>query len=315
MKNRKPEPNKLHQSRKRRNRKYTMTLCLMLLPGLVCLFLFNYLPMGGAVIAFKDYKPLKGIWGSAWCGLKNFEFFFSSQDAARTIRNTVLYSVGFLILDLILGVLVAILLYNLKSKAGIKVYHTAILMPQFLSIVIVSFLVYAFLSPSYGFLNRIIVALGGDAISWYSMPKYWPWILVIVHCWMALGTGSLYYYAALTGIDPSLFDSADLDGANAFQRAWHICIPELVPIIVMMLILGIGRIFNDDMGLFYQVPRNTGMLYSATDTINTYTYRALLDGNLSKSAAVGLFQSFTGLCLVVGANGLIRKISPENSMF
>lgn len=116
-----------------------MTLCLMLLPGLVCLFLFNYLPMGGAVIAFKDYKPLKGIWGSAWCGLKNFEFFFSSQDAARTIRNTVLYSVGFLILDLILGVLVAILLYNLKSKAGIKVYHTAILMPQFLSIVIVSF--------------------------------------------------------------------------------------------------------------------------------------------------------------------------------
>ncbi len=300
---------------KKRQRKYTMTLLGMTIPGLICLLLFNYLPMFGVVIAFKNYVPLKGILGSEWCGLHNFEFFFTSQDMWRTIRNTVGYATEFLILDLILGVVIAILLYNIRNEKSVKVYHTIILLPKFLSIVIISFVVYAFLSPSYGVLNSIIVELGGDKIQWYSEASYWPWILTIVRSWMTIGGGCMYYYAALTGIDPSLFESAELDGANALQKAWYISIPELVPIMIMMTILGIGGLFSGDMGLFYQVPKNQGILYETTDIINTYTYRALLKGSLANSAAVGLFQSFVGLLLVLVTNGIIKKVSPENSMF
>lgn len=152
-------------------------------------------------------------------------------------------------------------------------------------------------------------------MQWYTDPKYWPWILCIVHVWQSLGSGCLYYYAALTGMDPTLLEAAELDGANTLQKTWHVLIPTLVPIMVMMTILGIGGLFSGDMGLFYQIPRDSGVLYETTDIINTYTYRALLNGSLEKSAAVGLFQSVVGLILVVGTNAIVRKVSPENSMF
>lgn len=303
------------RNRIKARKKYTLTLLMLCIPGLICLFLFNYLPMFGIIIAFKDYVPVKGLLRSEWCGLKNFEFFFTSQDAVRTIRNTVLYGVEFLILDLILGVLVAILLYNIKSRVGLKVYHTIILLPRFLSIVIVSFIVYAFLSPANGVVNQLIMTFGGEAVKWYAEAKYWPFIITIVHSWMIIGSGCLYYYAALTGIDSSLFEAADIDGANVFQKMCHIAIPELVPIMVIMTILGIGHLFSGDMGLFYQVPKDQGLLYKTTDIINTFTYRALLSGDFEKSAAVGLFQSVVGFILVVTTNQIIRKVSPENSMF
>jgi len=301
--------------KKAAKRKYNMTLLALCIPGLICLFLFNYLPMGGIVIAFKKYAPMKGLLASQWVGFKNFEFFFTSQDLFRTIRNTVLYSITFLITDLLFGVLIAVLLYNLHTKVGLKVYHTIIMIPRFMSIIIIAYIVYAFLSQQNGVLNRVIVALGGTAIKWYTKPSYWPFILTIVHVWASLGAGCLYYYSALTSIDPTLYEAAEIDGANVLQKTWHVSIPELVPIMVMMTILGIGGLFNGDIGLFYQVPRNTGLLYSTTDIINTYTYRALLAGSLEKSAAVGLFQSVVGLFLVVGTNAIVRKVSPENSMF
>lgn len=306
---------KASRSKIKAQKKYNLTLLMLCIPGLICLFLFSYLPMFGIIIAFKDYVPFKGVFGSEWCGLKNFEFFFTSQDAVRTIRNTVLYSVGFLILDLILGVLIAVFLYNIKSKMGLRVYHTIILLPRFMSIVIVSFIVYAFLSPASGVLNQVITAFGGEGIKWYSEAKYWPAILTIVHAWMTIGSGCLYYYAALAGIDSSLFEAAEIDGANVVQKSWYVAIPELIPIMVMMTILGIGGLFSGDMGLFYQVPKNQGLLYEATDIINTYTYRALLGGSLDNSAAVGLFQSVVGFVLVITTNQIIRKVSPENSMF
>ena len=301
--------------RKREKRKYTLTLLMMTLPGMVCLILFSYLPMFGIVIAFKNYVPLKGVFASEWVGFKNFEFFFTSQSAWRTIRNTVLYSIDFLVLDLVLGVLIAILLYNLTSSRALKTYHTIILLPRFLSIIIISFITYAMLSPSYGVVNQLVRAMGGNTVQWYSEAKYWPWIITIVHCWMSIGAGCLYYYAALTGIDASLFEAATIDGATCWQKAWYIMIPSLVPIMVIMTILGIGGLFSGDMGLFYQVPKDQGLLYETTDIINTYTYRALLGGSLAKSAAVGLFQSVVGLFLVLGTNTIVRKVSPEHSMF
>lgn len=306
---------KLSRSKLAATRKYNFTLLGLCLPGLICLLTFSYLPMFGIIIAFKDYVPLKGIFGSEWNGLANFEFFFSSQDAVRTIRNTVFYSIEFLVLDLVFGVLIAIFLYNLRGKIGLKVYHTIILLPRFLSIVIIAFMTYAVLSPAYGIANQVIRFFGGEGVQWYSEAKYWPFIITIVYIWKSIGSGCLYYYAALTGIDPALFEAAEIDGANVVQKTWHVAIPELIPIMVMMTILGIGGLFSGDMGLFYQVPKNQGLLYEATDIINTYTYRALLSGSLAKSAAVGLFQSVIGFFLVVGTNQIVRKVSPENSMF
>ena len=296
-------------------RKYNLTLLGLCLPGLICLILFNYLPMFGIVIAFKDYVPLKGIFGSEWNGLYNFRFFFESQEAVRTIRNTILYSIEFLVLDVFLGVLIAILLYNLKSRIGLKVYHTTILLPRFLSIVIIAFMTYSIFSPTSGIANQLIRFWGGEGIQWYAEAKYWPAIITVVYIWKSIGAGCLYYYAALTGIDPALFEAAEIDGANSVQKMWHVAIPELIPIMVMMTILGIGGLFSGDMGLFYQVPKNQGLLYETTDIINTYTYRALLSGSLAKSAAVGLFQSVIGFFLVIGTNQIVRKVSPENSMF
>ena len=188
------------------------------------------------------------------------------------------------------------------------------LIPSFLSIIIVAYIAYGFLNQSRGVLNELITLFGGEPVSWYMDAAYWPAIITVVHVWKSLGSGCLYYYAALTGIDGTLFEAAEIDGANVLQKTWHVAIPELIPIMVMTTILGIGSIFSGDMGLFYNVPRNTGLLYETTDIINTYTYRALLDGSLEKSAAVGLFQSVVGFVLVISTNALVRKISPENSM-
>ncbi len=305
----------LLRMKRRKDFRENLSLFLLALPGLTFLIICNYLPMGGIVIAFKDYAPRKGIFGSDWVGFDNFKFFFTSQDAGRVIRNTVLYAFEFLILDLVLGVLIALLLYHLKNQKTLKIYHTIILIPRFISIIIIAFMAYGFLSPSYGLINQVITFLGGTKVDWYSNPAYWPWILTIVHVWQVAGSGCLYYYAGLVGIDPSLFEAASIDGANTWQKCWHIAIPSLIPIMTMMTILGIGSLFNGDLGLFYQVPKDQGILYPTTDIINTYVYRALLDGSMERSAAVGLFQSVTGLILVLVTNGIVRKVSPENKMF
>ena len=295
--------------------KENLQMLTMTIPGLVLVFLFCYLPMPGIAIAFKKYNPNLGIWGSAWNGLDNFKFFFTSQDAGRTIRNTVLYSVGFLIIDLFFAVGLALMFYFLRSRKALKVYNTIVIKPKFMSAVIVAFIVYAILSPSYGLLNSIIKFFGGKPIAWYSEPKYWPWILTITHIWQTVGMNSIVYYASLMSLDESLLEAAVIDGANRRQQIFHVIIPHLVPIMVITTILGMGSIFGGDFGLFYQVPKDQGLLYPTTDIISTYTYRAMLSGSLEKSAAVGLFQSVVGLIMVVTTNAIVKKISPENSLF
>ncbi len=310
-----PTLDKNRRLARRRILKDNVSLWGLALPGFILLLVFSYLPMGGIVLAFKNYVPRKGIFGSEWCGFDNFAFFFTSQDAGRTIRNTLLYSVAFLIIDLVLGVVMALLLFHLRSQRSLKVYHTTMLIPKFMSIIIVSFIAYSFLAPSQGALNQVIKFFGGDPISWYNEPIYWPVILTVVHMWQIAGSGCLYYYAALVGLDSTLFEAASIDGAGTLRKCWSIAVPALIPVMCMMLILGIGRLFSADMGLFYNVTKNQGTLYSTTDVIATYTYRALLSGALEKSTAVGLFQSAAGMILVLVSNAIIRKVSPENSMF
>lgn len=292
-----------------------LQMLLMVLPGVLCLIVFQYLPLPGIAIAFKKYNPYKGIFGSPWVGLKNFEFFFSSQDAARTIGNTLMYSISFLIIDLVAAVVLALMLYYLRNRIATKFYNTVVIIPKFMSMVIVAFIVYAILSPTYGMLNQMIVKLGGTGVNWYAEPKYWPLILTATHVWQTVGMNCVLYYSSLMSMDNALVEAAEMDGANRLQQIWHVIIPHLVPIMVITTILAIGSLFSSSLDLFYQIPKNQGLLYATTDTINTYVYRALLEGSLEKSAAINLFQSAVGFVLIIGTNAIVKKISPENSLF
>lgn len=241
---------------RRRNFRYT----LFALPALIYLLLFNYLPMSGIVVAFKDYKHVDGIWGSAWVGLKNFEFFFQSSDAWRILRNTIGYSLAILIcLNLVGGMIVAILLYEVRNRFANKFYQTAMLLPDFVSWVVISFIAYLFLNPTnIGILNRLLTSLGLDAINWYNEPKYWPFIIVFFQMWKAVGMAALYYYAALLNVDPSLYEAAVMDGASKFRQIWHISVPELMPMACLVLITQLGGILGGSFDMFYQLPMNSG---------------------------------------------------------
>lgn len=294
-------------------------LFIMCIPGLVFFILFHYLPMFGIIIAFKQYRFDMGIWGSPWNGLKNFEFMFSSPDAWVITRNTILYNLVFILGGIVLNVAMAIGLNELRNKAFSKVCQTIVLMPHFLSYVIVSFLVLAFLHVENGLMNRVVLpALGMDGIDWYSTDKPWPAILIIVNFWKTVGYGSVVYLAGIAGIDTSLYEAAKVDGANRWQQIRYITIPALVPLIVILTILNVGKIFNSDFGLFYQVPLNTGALYPATNVISTYVYNMLMSagtGSVGMASAAAFYQSVVGFILVITTNLIVRKISPENALF
>lgn len=289
-------------------------LCLQL-PALILFIVFCYVPMYGVIIAFKDFNSNMGIFKSPWVGLENFEFFFASSDAFRIIRNTFCYSVVFLILGTFLAVVVALMLYNLRQRWLVKTYNTIMILPKFMSAVLVSFIVYALLNPSSGLINALLEAFGKEAVDWYSIPEAWPFILTFVQMWMTVGWSSIIYYAALMGINPELFEAAEIDGASKFTQTVKIAVPEIMSLIIIQTILACGSLFQGDFGLFYQIPRNVATLYPTTDVINTYTFRALMSGSMSKSAAVGLMQSIVGIIMIVTVNLIVKKISPEDSLF
>lgn len=301
--------------RKRELFKRNIPLIALALPALIYTFVFCYLPMFGVVIAFKDFKYPRGIFGSEWVGFENFKYFFQSSDVYTVIGNTVGYSLFMLVLQVLLSVIIALLLYEVTQRPLIKTYQSAILIPNFISMVLVSYIVFALLSHEYGVVNKIIEALGGQPIKWYDTPSYWGVILPVVYVWKVCGQSCIMYYAALMGIDASLYEAADIDGASRWTKAIKITIPELVPIICIVLILGVGSAMNGNFGLFFQVPRQSPALFSTTDIIATYVYRTLQSGNIGVSAAVGLFQSVAGTILVVLTNLIVKKIDPDSSMF
>ncbi|RPK31452.1 MULTISPECIES: ABC transporter permease [Paenibacillus] len=293
------------------------SLYLMMLPGVAYLIINNYMPMYGISIAFKDINFAKGIWGSDWNGMDNFKFLFSSSDAFIITRNTILYNAAFIIIGLIVGVGTAILLNEIKNKLAVKFYQSVLLLPYLISMVLVSYLVYSLLSVNVGLMNKTILpALGIDPVSWYNEPKFWPFILVIVNLWKGIGFSCVVYLAAIIGIDKEYYEAAKLDGASKWQQIRKITVPLITPIIVMMTLLSIGRIFYSDFGLFYQVPMNSGALYSTTNVIDTYVFRALMQlGDIGMSAAAGLYQSVVGFILVILSNYTVRKINKENALF
>ncbi|MBQ8640185.1 MAG: sugar ABC transporter permease [Lachnospiraceae bacterium] len=299
-----------------KSKKRFFPLYLMLLPGMVYLFINNYIPMGGIIIAFKQYNYRKGIFGSAWNGLKNFVFLFKTNDAWIITRNTLCYNLVFIILGTTAAIAVSILLSEIRKERAKKTYQVVILLPYLISIVVVSYIVYGFLSSEYGCMNHLLPWLGGDKVMWYSTPTYWPVILVIVNLWKNIGYNTVLYYATLIGIDPSYYEAAVVDGATRWQRIRYITIPSLIPTISILTLMAISKIFYSDFGLFYQVPMNSGPLIDVTNTIDTYVYRGLMEtSNIGMSAAAGVYQSVVGFVLVVAANWIVGRFDKESTLF
>ena len=301
------------KKKKFRWRRY-LPLYLMMTPGTIYLIVNNYIPMAGLVLAFKKFNYQFGMWKSPWNGFSNFKFLFMGSDAFNMIRNTIVYNLVFIVLGTILAIAVAIFLNAVPGNKSKKTYQTIILIPYLISIVIVSYIGFAFMSQESGFINNSL--LKENPVSWYTTPSVWPFILVFIHLWKSFGYNSIIYYATIIGIDPSLFEAAEIDGASRWKQVLHITLPSLKTTIITLTLLSIGRIFYSDFGLFYQVPMNSGPLIDVTNTIDTYVYRALLTLNdVGRSSAAGFLQSILGFFIVWMTNFVVKKVDKENALF
>ena len=302
---------------RRRELQKNISLYAMALPSVLYLLVNNYLPLIGLMVAFKNYTFRGGIFGSEWVGLANFKYLFNTSSAWIITRNTIGYNLLFIIVNTVGCVTLAILLNEVRSTKCLKAIQTAILMPYLLSTVVISYLVYAFLSAQTGYVNgSILSAIGMKPVSWYSETKYWPFILTFVNFWRNFGFLTIIYYASIISIDETYYEAAELDGASRMQQIFRITIPLMKQVIIMMVLMNIGKIFFSDFGLFYQIPQDSGMLYSVTNTVDTYVYRALMQMNdVSMASAAGVYQSVVGFVLVMVCNALVRKIEPESSLF
>ncbi len=292
---------------------------LMALPGVVLLFMFSYMPMFGLITAFKNYSYELGILGSEWAGFENFKLLLASKSVTfRLLRNTVLYWFAFTTVGTVMNVLIAILIYECTSNKFGKFSHMVMIFPTFVSWVAISYIVKAYLNDGNGMINQILQGMGKEEIQWYLTPKYWPFILFIVHIWKNCGYGAVVYLSALSGMDTALFEAADLDGASKLQKIRYITLPMLKSMVSINVLLALGGIMKSNTGLFYQVTRNTGILYSTTQTIDAYVLNATVSaaGNdLGVTAAITLFQSVIGCAMVIFVNWLVRRKDEENALF
>ena len=291
-------------------------LFLMISPAILFVLLFNYVPFSGIVIAFKNFVYSKGIFGSDWCGLKNFDFLFKSGTLGRVTMHTVLYNVAFIIVDVVTQILVAVILSEIVGKRFAKVSQTMLLLPFFISWVVAGAVVYNILGTNVGLINGLITAAGGKRISFMNTPKYWPYFFVLFHLWKGLGYGSVVYLSAITGIDQEIYEAADIDGANIFQKVFKITIPLLKPTIVVLVLLSVASITKGDFSMFYNLTGNSPLLLEVSDVIDTFVYRSLTQSqNFSMAAAAGIYQSILGFIIIMTVNTIVRKIQPDYALF
>lgn len=291
-------------------------LLLLSLPGGIWFLIFAYLPMFGILIAFQEYRPEKNfllsVLNSKFVGFKNFEFLFKSGDMWIIFRNTIGYNLLFIILGIVLPITVAMLLNELRNHGAVKVYQSMMFLPYFLSWVVVSYCLYAFLDPSKGLVNNIL----GKNISWYTEKDYWPFIIIFMSQWKGVGYNTVVYLASICGIDQTFYEAAMLDGATKWQQVKYITVPLLRPVITILFIMSVGGIIRSDFGLFYQLPRDLGPLYPVTNVLDTYIYRALMrSSEIGMSSAAAFFQSVVGFALIMIANKVAAKIDNENTLF
>ena len=298
--------------RRRFFRREDLTLYVMALPTVVFLIIFCYLPMGGLIMAFQELNIAKGVFGSPFVGMKNFQFLFSTSDAYTITRNTVLYNLTFLIINMVLAVIMALLLSELRFRRLTKVLQTVYMLPYFLSWAVVAIILFAFIERDFGYVNRLI----GSKTDYYRVREVWPPLLVAVNAWKNVGYQTVLYLAVISGISHEYYEAAVLDGASKLQQARYITLPQLRLIIGISIIMAMSGIFRGDFGLFYVVTRNTGRLYPVTDVIDTYIYRGLTNlGNIGMATAAGLYQSVVGFVMVLLVNKLVNKIDPDSAMF
>ena len=312
------------------NTKRQFAYLLMVLPGVLFLLAFAYLPMPGATLAFKFYQmtvPPADHWlqdtflysvfyGSEWVGLDNFTFLL--KEAPILIRNTVGYNLLFMVVGLVLQVGLAVVINEMRNRRTAKVYHTIMFMPYFISWIVVMYALYALISAD-GIVNQIITATGSKAIKFNSKKKYWPYIFTIAQIWKYTGQGAIIYLATLTGFDEQLYEAAAIDGAGKWKQFCYITLPQLMPVIVMLQILAVGRIFNGDFDMFYSLPNGSGTIKDVTQTIDVYVYNTLKKGGLRNSfgysGAAAFFQSAVGFVLILTTNGIIRRRQPDMALF
>lgn len=292
------------------------TLFLMILPAVIIVFIFSYMPMSGLVLAFKDYRYNKGIFGSDWNGFENFRFLFASGTGWLITKNTVLYNLINLITSQGLAIIVAIFLSEMKAAKYKKLTQSIIFFPYFISWVIVGTFVYNIFNFETGLMNSLLSALGLDPVNVYSNPGVWPIIICVFNSWKWCGYNSVVYIAAITNVDTACYEAAEIDGANIFQRIRHITLPAIRPSIITMLLLNVGRILRGDFEMFYQIVGNNGQLYNATDVIDTYVFRSLMtSGNIGMTAAATLYQSVLCFVIIMVVNTIVRKVDPDNALF
>lgn len=290
-------------------------LFLMLIPGLLVMLVNNYMPMFGLVLAFRKMDTVTKLFGSGWVGFDNFKYLFGSQNAWIITRNTLGYNFIFIIIGRTVAVAMAIALTELRNKKVSKVYQSIYFIPYFLSWVVISYLAFSLLSTESGALNQIIKAFGGKPIKWYVSPKYWPFILVVVNTWKWTGYDIIVYIASIVGVSKDYYEAAAVDGATRFQQIRYITIPMLVPLLITLTLLQVGRMFYTDMGLFFIVTRNTGTLFNATNTIDTYVYRGLLStGDLGMVSAAGFYQAVLGFIIILTFNFIVRKYDKDSAL-
>ena len=295
--------------------KYRVYL-LMLSPAVIYTLVFAYYPMTGIVMAFKKYNYAGGIWGSPWNGFENFKFFFKSGQAAMVTRNTVLYNILFIVCGTAVQVAVAVFLTEIHNKWFRKLSQSMMFLPYFISWVIVGVMAFNLFSSDYGFINRIITALGGEKVPFYTSPKSWPFILLFFNIWKGVGYGAVMYLAAIMGVDTSIYEAAAIDGANVFQRIFKVTIPSIMPTMVILFLMSIGGIFRGNFDMFYNLVGNNGLLFEYTDVIDTLAMRALISSNnFGMSAAIGLFQSVLCFVTVLLANKLVSMYDRDYTLF
>ena len=297
------------------NKKSDRQLFTMCIPAIIKLFIFSYLPMVGIIMAFQNFMPRKGIWGSEFVGLDNFKFFFKSNDWVRITSNTIIMNLIFIATGLVFSILIALLMYEITSKAYLKVMQTMMFFPYFISWTLVGLILLMFLN-SNGIITVAFKSITGESINFYSNPDCWKLILTIVNIWKGAGISAIIYYANMMSIDKEYYEAAKIDGANKFQEAWYITLPQIKTMVIVLTVMAMGNIIRADFGIFYFVPRNSAMLYSATDVIDTYVYRAVSQlGDFSMASAVGLFQSVIGFFLIIITNTIVRKVNKNAALF
>ncbi|MBE9915184.1 sugar ABC transporter permease [Paenibacillus donghaensis] len=291
-------------------------ILFMLAPAVLYFLLFAYVPMAGIILAFKRFDYAGGVFGSPWNGLDNIRFFFESGDAWRVTRNTALYNIAFIVVNNLLQITTAILLFEVGGKWFRKITQSVLFLPYFISWVVVGSIAYNLLNYNIGTVNVFLKGIGIDPIDIYNTPSYWPFILVIVAAWKALGYGTVMYLAAITGIDTEMYEAAEIDGANIFQRVFKVTIPNLYPTIIILVLLAVGNIFRGDFGMYYNMVGNNGVLFSATDVIDTFVFRSLITTNeIGMSAAAGVYQSVLGFVTILLVNYAVRKHDRDRALF